>query len=295
MVSMMWSGHNRSARELVATRILAKFDSNMRNYNELNRPLYRSKAERRLQEKPDKSDWFRTDGTTTTVVVPTTAGSQLANRVRECIKNNLRPKGTKVRVVEKPGEPILGTIGKNDPFPPDWCGRNKCPVKISGKECLKSCLKESITYRAICQRCDQVQKEAGVTPLIEYAYEGETSRKLFTRYQQHLVDYKKAARNPRIYSNNTNNSSLEDPSSWMWDHTVQHHNGQVGTNPEKDYIFSVVGSHKDPMDRQITEALRIEQSFKGFKPAIKNKIPQKVVSLNRRGEHFSPIARLYTQ
>ena len=92
---MMWAGHNAKARELVARRVIAKYDSNMSNYYDLGRPIHRSKDERKLQLKPDKADWFRSDGTTTTMVVPTTAGSRLANLIKNYIGMFPGPKGTR--------------------------------------------------------------------------------------------------------------------------------------------------------------------------------------------------------
>ena len=55
MVSMKWSGHHQRTRELVLRRILAKMDSDVEIFNNLQRPLYRSKEERRLQEKTNKA------------------------------------------------------------------------------------------------------------------------------------------------------------------------------------------------------------------------------------------------
>ena len=82
----------------------------------------------------------------------------------------------------------------------------------------------------------------------------------------------------------------EDPkSSWMWDHTAKDHQGLTGEDPALDYKFSIVSNHKDSLERQITEAIRIEKSFNGS-VHIKNKLVQ-IKSLNRKAEHFAPFPR----
>ena len=82
MLQIYWGRYPQNTRELVATRILARFDNNMYNYNRLIRSLYRSKEERRAQPKADKSSWFRGDETTITIIIPNTMGSDLARAVR---------------------------------------------------------------------------------------------------------------------------------------------------------------------------------------------------------------------
>ena len=132
MVQMLWSGYNYVARDIVARRILAKYHSNFDNYIIFGCPLFRSKEERRNLPRKDKSDWFRDDGTTATLAVPTTEGSTLAKTLRQTIKDFPGPKGTKVRNVETPGPSIQRGITINYPFKLDTCGRNNCPYYTHG-------------------------------------------------------------------------------------------------------------------------------------------------------------------
>ena len=103
MVQMYWGGYSQNTRELVATRILARFENNLFNYHHLGRPLHRSKSERRSEPKADKASWYRGDGTTTTITIPATAGSKLARAVRDTLLRVTGPTGTKVKVIERPG------------------------------------------------------------------------------------------------------------------------------------------------------------------------------------------------
>ena len=69
---MMWSGYNQKCRELVIRRVLAKKDNDLFNLKHLDRPIYRTKQERSLIMKEDKSTWFRSSGATATMTIPAT-------------------------------------------------------------------------------------------------------------------------------------------------------------------------------------------------------------------------------
>ena len=275
---MLWSGYNFAAREIVANRILAKYHSTVTNYVIFGRPLFRSKEERRSLPKKDKSDWFRDDGTTATLAVPTTEGSTLAKTLRKTLIDFPGPKGTKVRIVETPGPPIQQGISINNPFKLDTCGRTNCPFNTHGENCKERCRIERIVYRAICTRCTET----------EHCYEGETSRTLLTRSLQHFNEYKQAAR-----SNSIRDSNRDELSSWMWEHVRDKHEGNLNLqNHLLDFKFTVISSHKDAMERQIKEAIRIKSAIGGtVKKSDSSKEKSKVICLNRKGEYFAPIER----
>ena len=182
--------------------------------------------------------------TTATMAVPSTLGSSLANIIRNVIKSFPGPKGTRVRVLEVPGVPILRGLITNNPFKIRKCGRTKCPFMTHDEDCNKKCQIENIVYRAICKRCT----------VKEHCYEGETSRTLYTRSVNHFDDYKSASKN-----NVTQDMSVDKKSSWMWDHIRDVHNGDPNPqNPQLDFKFAVVSSHRDSMERQIKEACKIQ-------------------------------------
>ena len=89
---------------------------NRKNFKYEGRPLYRTKEERNSTVKEDKATWFRKNGATATFMVPTTKGSELAKRIREVVTRIPGPKGTSVKVVERPGEPILRNLAPKHPF-----------------------------------------------------------------------------------------------------------------------------------------------------------------------------------
>ena len=81
------------------------------------------------------------------------------------------------------------------------------------------------------------------------------------------------------------------PSSFMWDHLCDTHHGEVDGEIKDNFRFEIISSHRDPLERQIMEATRINQALdRGSLQNTKDK-PSPVVSLNRRHEQFSPIER----
>ena len=111
--------------------------------------------------------------------------------------------------------------------------------------------------------------------LVAREYDGETGRTLFTRSNQHYHDY----------SSHVVGSRRQGVSSWMWDHTVEVHGGEISENPRDDYKFRIVGVFRDSLSRQLDEALRIESVEQRGK-RIGDKSVEKVVSLNRKEEHY---------
>ena len=77
----------------------------------------------------------------------------------------------------------------------------------------------------------------------------------------------------------------------MWDHQVEAHGGDQGIIPEAEFVFNVVSSHKDPLTRQIAEAVKIQRALDSntFQSSSSKKV--KIFPLNRRSEHFAPQER----
>ena len=162
----------------------------------------------------------------------------------------------------------------------DWCGRVDCPIYRQGDSCLGKCYKESILYRSVCRKCEKSQENIPDSQKVQSAYEGETSRSVYTRYKKHLSDYIKASQTGEC---------SEESSSWMWDHITTAHNGQVSIEPTDDFKVHFVSKYKHPMDRQIAEAIRIEKSFNGAVPLGNTTISSNC--LNQKYEHFAPYER----
>ena len=77
----------------------------------------------------------------------------------------------------------------------------------------------------------------------------------------------------------------------MWDHIRAAHSGDQDVNPEKDFNFKVLGAFKDPMTRQITEAVKIQRVLNHNTFQAPGGEEVQVLSLNRKYEHFAPQQR----
>ena len=196
MCQMVWSGYSQKVREIVARRSLAKLESDWDNLETLGRSLYRSREQRRQTQKADKTNWFRSMGATTTITIPTTKNSELAKRLKLTLASVPGPIGTSVKVLERPGRPIMSGLSSNNPFPKASCNREDCPWVPSGKTCKRRCSRENIIYKATCSKCERQQIEAGIPEkeIIHSMYIGETSRTLYVRHKQHRDDYRKASK-----------------------------------------------------------------------------------------------------
>ena len=96
------------------------------------------------------------------------------------------------------------------------------------------CYKSNIGYGAKCTRCENEN----------YSYLGETSRTAYTRFKEHLGDYRVAsrARLPAEAQHAVYPGGQARVKSWMWEHCRDFHDGDVGGNGGmNDYKTSVSG------------------------------------------------------
>ena len=99
------------------------------------------------------------------------------------------PRGTSVKITEKPGLAMMAMLMRKKRFRRPTCGRPKCPLISSGSGCFDTCYQEGIIYTGTCRICEQTN--------IKSVYIGETSRTLHTRANQHLSDLKRTISNSR--------------------------------------------------------------------------------------------------
>ena len=117
----------------------------------------------------------------------------------------------------------------------------------------------------------------------DYAYTGETARSLYTRSKQHLDDYR------------ANMGGRKTKDSWMWEHNLSHHSGLAGPDRgANDYLFKLQGSFRKPLQRQVDEAVRLGQIENHGRVLGEKGGGGKVISLNSRGEFYTPKTVQYT-
>ena len=86
-----------------------------------------------------------------------------------------------------------------------------------------------------------------------------------------------------------NHSSEEDSSSFMFDHITEKHKN-IKIDKLTDFKFEVVEGFRDPLTRQITEAVRIGQGQNGIFYNPKGE-GQNIYNLNRKSKVFAPRER----
>ena len=171
---------------------------------------------------------------------------------------------------------------RSNPFPKQSCGREDCLLdRLSDKGCQGACYKEGVGYAGTCIRCRNSQQEDGrpLKDAVNYSYTGETARTLYTRAKQHLANYR---------SHLTGRRPTE---SWMWEHTVSHHNSEMGPDHgAADYAFRLQGTFRKSLSRQVDEAVRLGQVNNHGKVLDEGGGPWggQVISLNSRGEFYRP-------
>ena len=175
-----------------------------------------------------------------------------------------------MRVIERP-DPTPRLMMKNDPCPQPYCGRSNCPIG-QDRECSNTCYRESVDYNIVCRRC--YAGRTGVPPRI---YIGETSRPIFTRVSKHLADMKGSLKK------NSNNMS------WMAKHVREEHEGSyTEREPVSDWIVTVDGSHKKPLNRQVKESINIKKVRGGVQLRVLNsKVTVSKEIFNSKDEFFS--------
>ena len=117
-------------------------------------------------------------------------------------------------------------IQQSNPFRETTCKDQECFVCKSGEK--KNCRKIEIKYHIRCEdeNCED-------------RYHGESSRNGYTRGGEHMTSYRK-----------------HEERSHMWKHCVNKHGGE-----DKNFVMKIDRTfRKDPLLRQITEAIEIQDT-----------------------------------
>ena len=240
---MQYSGYSKEERVDVYRRAKKKYDNRVRKDIEGTEPLYRSKSwnrkERNKVKESKKKSWFRDDGSEAVLFVSATKDGELADKCRR----EFRRANLKVKVVERTGNSLKKSLVKSNPFKRSGCTKPTCDVCAldSGIDCKT----REVVYRISCAGVNQES-----VPCSEIDYEGETSRSIGERFQEHVYVMK----NGRIQIRKK---------SFLFDHMEEEHGGV--TPPLKLEIVSRCPG--DPGLRQATEAVSIREN----KPCLNGK------------------------
>ena len=161
---------------------------------------------------------------TAPIIVPSTPNDELARRLCTIAESEGVP-GLTFKVVERGGRKIVNQLQKTNPTGSSGCFKEDCPVCKQPGGGGGGCHKNNVTYQYACEEDGAV-------------YTAETGRNLYTRGLEHLEKYEKKAEK-----------------SFMYSHQMECHEGAPAA-----FTTKVTGSYKDPLSRQVAEAVLITRS-----------------------------------
>ena len=237
---MQFSGYSKGFRNEIVKSAISAYQKIKRQVRKGKRPLYRTKEwrkkERTKEKRKKKNMWYkrnkgkqqRENEYKSVLFVQPTRKSALKRKYEEIIKKS----ECSIRVVERAGKSICQKLQKSYPFTREKCDNNDCFVCISdGKG---NCKRENVNYEIECTR-----------PGCGYVYFGETSRNSYCRGLEHLKGIEK-----------------RDNNSVFVEHIRDFHNSDFTSDKCGRFKMSVKETHKTALERQITEAVKIDTTTK---------------------------------
>ena len=224
VLRMQYSGYKQKFRAEVVKSALKAYRNIINLDSQGRQPLYRPKdwkrKERQEERRNKKVNWYKKGGNLSVIFVPATPTSELRKRYEKVVKET----GLGIRVVEKSGRMMKSIVQRNNPFASRKCrDSDTCMVCSNGGG---QCRRENVTYKINCSECD-------------YVYHGETARNAYTRGNEHLSALNK-----------------NDKNSVLLRHTSVNHTDDVTPN----FIMKVTSTHTSALERQLTEAVSIDQT-----------------------------------
>ena len=189
--------------------------------------MYRKKEwkrnERRKEKRDKQRNWYKRGGYDTVVFVPCTPGSIL----KQSYENAIKTTNIKMKVIEKRGQTLKDKLVNINKMKDKQCKDiENCLVCKTGN--TGKCRTENITYKLTCNQCKDI-------------YIGETCRNAYVRGKEHASQFRK-----------------KDKDSVMYRHHEQKHNN----NETPTFTMTVTGTYRSALDRQISEAVKINRQPK---------------------------------
>ena len=155
------------------------------------------------------------------IFVQPTKDSVLKRKYEEVIEKSK----CNVKVVERAGTSVSQKLQKSYPF-----NKKKCDSEVCASNGKGNCMKENINYEIECIR-----------ESCNYTYLGESARNSWCRGKEHLKGIVK-----------------RNQDSVFVAHVVEQHDGDFEYDECGGFIMNVRESHRTSLDRQITEAVKID-------------------------------------
>ena len=235
MLEMYLSGYSENERYKI---LMAgwKTYQNLKDKEEKGlRPFYRKNSFRkkeRIQEKINKQNhWFKQSNDlqySSVIFVEATPGDKLLKSLKHIEEENKISDKDRIKFVSRSGTKLINVLQKRDPFN-SQCDKIDCkPCEDKGENESSHCKTQNVTYSAQCKVCEMEGKTR--------IYYGETCRNLHVRSSEHYKDLVNKSKH-----------------SWMLKHIQNEHNGD-----KCDFTWKVMSKFKKPMQRQLSEAINVE-------------------------------------
>ena len=177
------------------------------------------------------------------VFIPYTKGSSLRKQLQEEDDKVTKILGIpRTKYIEKAGNKISSQIIVKNPWVAikGGCGRKLCYACKSTAGKGISCRKEGINYSITCKLCETTGRKT--------LYLGESSRSAYERMNEHAYLFR---------TKKEGDPEKQQSNSVLWGHSRDHHAGQMVMS---DWKISIDSSHVTPLNRQVTEAVRISRA-----------------------------------
>ena len=172
--------------------------------------------------------------------IDNTGGGELARRLQDAENELGSATGYRVKIAESAGTPMGMLLPSTNPWGPPNCERADC-VPCSQADIKRlDCRKRNILYENRCELCNKDGKKEQEKKLKDGQgiYVGESSRSLYERAREHEADKLNKAEDSHQIKH------------WLTDHPEL-------LSPPK-FRFKVIQTFKDPLSRQLAEAVRID-------------------------------------
>ena len=172
---------------------------------------------------------------TTAIFIPASRGSQLFNLIQQKEDMLVGQLSWGVKVLKMLGTPIASMLMKKFPL------EGGCPLGENCKACKGDgikCSAKGVVYQATCLDCSPENEDEGRG--VVHKYIGETSRLMRTRMFEHMSALGRL------------NKKSFQVQHWMESHSLSSY--------PADFKFEIIQSFKDPLSRQLCEALEIVNS-----------------------------------
>ena len=230
VVRLFHAGYSEQFRYEVVRQSVARYEGMVAADIGGHHPLYRDKdwqkKDRRKKKRDKKSSWLTKGNFHTVIMVPATPGGELAKKYQQVVDNNLGP--VNIKIEEQGGRKVKSRLQKNNPNKTKGCVSADCVACKHGRGKGGECRRNNVGYELVCDKCGGER----------VCYVGETGQNVYTRGLKHVSNYR--------------GKQSDSP---LWKHSQMKH----GSALDISYSMKVVKCFRDPLTRQVNEAVRISK------------------------------------